>query len=224
MLKSAEKYGEKGWAFKMEACYVEIYNETVRDLLRPGAAHSDKHTILSAAPGLCPTVAGVVREPVDSMEAAAGLVRRAAAARAVEATAMNATSSRSHTLFMLYITGTHEGSGTQLEGCLNLARNPSTRASRPPRPPPTALPAPSPPPLQAKGPGAAFVPRGREVFPTGPLAPSAPSQTFAPHRPRVALLPALASAAHAHLHCVAAPPAVCYAGASTYASSLQASS
>ena len=33
---------------------------------------------------------------------------------------MNATSSRSHTLFMLYITGTHAGAGQQLEGCLNL--------------------------------------------------------------------------------------------------------
>jgi kinesin family protein C1 len=33
---------------------------------------------------------------------------------------MNATSSRSHTLFMLYITGVHEAAGKKLEGCLNL--------------------------------------------------------------------------------------------------------
>jgi kinesin family protein C1 len=120
VLIAAQKYASKGWAFTMEACYVEIYNETVRDLLRPGAAHSEKHTIQSAKPGSCPTVTGVVREAVDSVEAAAGLVRRAAAARAVEATQMNAQSSRSHTLFMLYITGVHAGAGQQLEGCLNL--------------------------------------------------------------------------------------------------------
>ena len=35
---------------------------------------------------------------------------------------MNATSSRSHTLFMLYITGVHEAAGKKLEGCLNLVR------------------------------------------------------------------------------------------------------
>ena len=49
--------------------------------------------------------AGVTREQVLTAEDAQGLVRRAAAARAVESTKMNATSSRSHTLFLLYITG-----------------------------------------------------------------------------------------------------------------------
>jgi kinesin family protein C1 len=33
---------------------------------------------------------------------------------------MNAQSSRSHTLFLLYITGTHAASGQTLSGCLNL--------------------------------------------------------------------------------------------------------
>jgi len=58
----------------------------------------------------------VQREAVTSVEAAAGLVRRASAARAVEATQMNAVSSRSHTIFMLYITGHHEASGSKLTG------------------------------------------------------------------------------------------------------------
>ena len=33
---------------------------------------------------------------------------------------MNTTSSRSHAIFMLYITGAHPPSGTQLQGCLCL--------------------------------------------------------------------------------------------------------
>lgn len=106
----------------MEASYVEIYQEKIRDLLRPGSSHSDSHAIQNAPPGGCPLVLGVQREPITSVDAAAGLVRRAAAARAVEATHMNATSSRSHTLFMLYITGVHEAAGKKLEGCLNLVR------------------------------------------------------------------------------------------------------
>ena len=44
----------------------------------------------------------------------------ASAARVVEATNMNAQSSRSHTIFMLYIVGDHASSGSQLTGCLNL--------------------------------------------------------------------------------------------------------
>lgn len=58
--------------------------------------------------------------PVGGADVAAELVRRAAAARAVEATAMNATSSRSHCVFMLYISGSHAPSGTTLQGCLCL--------------------------------------------------------------------------------------------------------
>lgn len=58
--------------------------------------------------------------PVTDAECAAQLVRRAAAARAVEATAMNSQSSRSHSVFMLYISGWHAGTATRLQGCLCL--------------------------------------------------------------------------------------------------------
>lgn len=63
---------------------------------------------------------GAVRTKIATPEEAAALVRRAAAARAVEATAMNATSSRSHSIFMLYVVGRHAGSSTHLLGGLNL--------------------------------------------------------------------------------------------------------
>lgn len=63
---------------------------------------------------LRPACAGVSRLPVRDSEGAAELIRRAAAARAVESTAMNATSSRSHSVFMLYISGAHAPSAT---GC-----------------------------------------------------------------------------------------------------------
>ncbi len=45
---------------------------------------------------------------------------QATAARAVEATAMNAVSSRSHSVFMLSVRGMHAASATLLEGALNL--------------------------------------------------------------------------------------------------------
>ena len=66
------------------------------------------------------TVVGATRAKITSAEEAAVLVKRAAASRAVEATAMNAVSSRSHSVFMLYICGHHPGSSTHLLGGLNL--------------------------------------------------------------------------------------------------------
>lgn len=57
---------------------------------------------------------------VTDSSCADALIRRAAAARACEATAMNAESSRSHVVFMLYISGFHPPTGTRLQGCLCL--------------------------------------------------------------------------------------------------------
>ena len=116
---SSKLKAKRGWEYSMSASYVEIYNEQIRDLLQPGSWHSEKHTI-KHNPGGCPVVNGVLCEAVPSVEAAEDLVRRAAAARSIEATQMNAQSSRSHTLFMLYITGVHAGSQQKLEGCLCL--------------------------------------------------------------------------------------------------------
>jgi kinesin family protein C1 len=119
VMEAASKLNGKGWSFMMEASYIEIYNENVRDLLKAGSVHSEKHYIVHDPSG-CPTVSGAQRERIDSGDDAANLVRRASAARAVEATQINSHSSRSHTLFMLYITGTHESAGQQLQGCLVL--------------------------------------------------------------------------------------------------------
>jgi kinesin family protein C1 len=118
IVEASEKNAHKGWKYTMHASYVEIYNEQVRDLLKPGSSHSDKHSIVHRD-GVT-EVSGVAREPIDSVDSASSLVRRASAARVVESTNMNAQSSRSHTIFMLYITGEHASSGSQLTGCLNL--------------------------------------------------------------------------------------------------------
>ena len=70
----------RGWEYNMEASYVEIYNEMVRDLLSPGSCHSEKHTIISAGSvqnsgPACPQVSGVQRERVTTVDEAQDLVR-----------------------------------------------------------------------------------------------------------------------------------------------------
>lgn len=98
-----------------------------RDLLAEGAGTrpdagriSDSNAIKHDAAGGHTIVAGANRVPVRDAAGAAELVQRASEARACESTAMNAVSSRSHVVFMLYISGGHAVSGTNLTGCLCL--------------------------------------------------------------------------------------------------------
>jgi hypothetical protein len=98
---------------------VEVYNEQLRCLLGGGRL-PDSGAIQHAPGGGATAVAGAARAPLAAPADAAALVARAAAARATNATAMNEASSRSHAVFMLYVRGTHEASGTALEGSLNL--------------------------------------------------------------------------------------------------------
>jgi len=65
-------------------------------------------------------VAGATRVVIHAAEDAEEVMRRAAAARACESTAMNAASSRSHSVLTLHIVGRHEASGDRVAGALNL--------------------------------------------------------------------------------------------------------
>jgi len=117
---NASKVNEgKGWSYTLKASYVEIYNENIRDLLA-AVPHSADTTHKIIHENGSTTISGVTMEIVESVEQASVLVRKAAAARKVEATQMNAHSSRSHAIFMLYISGEHASSSTKIEGVLNL--------------------------------------------------------------------------------------------------------
>ena len=102
----------------------QVYNESLRDLLAPdapsgGGAITDVNAIQHDADGHT-TVTGAARVPVDSEAAASALVAAASAARSTAATAMNDSSSRSHSVFMLRVSGRNEAAGVALKGALNL--------------------------------------------------------------------------------------------------------
>ncbi|GLC58811.1 hypothetical protein PLESTB_001403600 [Pleodorina starrii] len=115
ILATAQKLEQEAeWSYGMGACFIEVYNQTLRDLLSGGAVLQENNAIKHDPSGGHTVVAGAKVVKVHDLEGATELVRQAGEARAVVATAMNASSSRSHCVFMLNITGWHQSTGTRL--------------------------------------------------------------------------------------------------------------
>ena len=108
-----------GWTWSLQATFLEIYNETLRDLLHEGKGAQPSYAIKhDEAWGT--VVANMARVEVDSMEQINALMKQAAKARAVGCTDMNSQSSRSHSVFALYLKGTNSKLNTELHGALHL--------------------------------------------------------------------------------------------------------
>lgn len=106
---------ERQWMFTFEASYLEIYNETLRDLIEDGDKSLDiKHQNNKTA------VSGLTYVQVESPEQVHNLLSKAAKNRAVAETQCNERSSRSHSVFTLNICGNNSATGESIEGILNL--------------------------------------------------------------------------------------------------------
>ncbi|KAM5286082.1 kinesin-like protein KIFC1 isoform 3-T3 [Hipposideros larvatus] len=119
----AGELSSQGWTYSFVASYVEIYNETVRDLLATGTrkGQGGECEIRRAGPGseeLIVTNARYV--PVSCEKEVEALLHLARQNRAVARTAQNERSSRSHSVFQLQISGEHTGQGLQCGAPLNL--------------------------------------------------------------------------------------------------------
>ena len=125
--------------YTLKAAFIEIYNESVRDLLGKVlfAAASD---LVSFSPHFFfrsqdkeasldikhergsqrVYVADLTMVAVDSEDTVTRLLHSALNARATAATRCNERSSRSHCVFQLFITGSNSITGQTVEGTLNL--------------------------------------------------------------------------------------------------------
>lgn len=129
---------EKGWNYQMEVSFIEIYNETIKDLLRNAGQKDNsvlsmeggkagnnneelKHEIKRDASGrvYITDVSMLSVDPNDSQQID-DIMETAACMRSVGQTAMNERSSRSHSVFTLHLTATHAVQGTVLRGTLSL--------------------------------------------------------------------------------------------------------
>ncbi|KAK1582178.1 hypothetical protein Q3G72_012520 [Acer saccharum] len=117
----------QGWKYEMQVSMLEIYNETVRDLLSSNRDSSrmengnatKQYAIKHDANGNT-HVSDLTVVDVCSTKEVAFLLDRAAHSRSVGKTQMNEQSSRSHFVFTMRISGVNESTEQQVQGVLNL--------------------------------------------------------------------------------------------------------
>ncbi|KAF5385422.1 hypothetical protein D9757_002989 [Collybiopsis confluens] len=120
VFRASEDLRSKGWEYKIEGQFLEIYNETVNDLLGKYDLDGKKHEIKHDPKTGSTRVTDITVLTLHSPTQVQALLSSAQSRRSVASTLMNERSSRSHSVFTLRITGSNPGSGENCEGSLNL--------------------------------------------------------------------------------------------------------
>ncbi|KIW02369.1 uncharacterized protein PV09_06192 [Verruconis gallopava] len=119
--ESATALEEKGWKYRMQGSFVEVYNENINDLLgRAEDLDKKKHEIQHDMKRCKTTITNVEVVELDSPDRVKEVLRTADKNRSVAATKANMRSSRSHSVFILTLTGENSITGEKCEGTLNL--------------------------------------------------------------------------------------------------------
>jgi kinesin family protein C1 len=118
IFKQAELLKSKGWTYTFDGNYIEIYNETLRDLLSDGETTTKKPSFHHVGPKTILT--DIVEVRVTSPHQIHEMLIKASRNRAAGATLMNERSSRSHSVFTLQLSGHNELTGEDCNGRLHL--------------------------------------------------------------------------------------------------------
>ncbi|KAJ5843550.1 Kinesin-like protein [Penicillium chrysogenum] len=119
--ETAQGLEEKGWRYSMAGNFVEVYNENLNDLLgNPDELDKKKHEIRHDMQRGKTTITDITTVNLDSPEMVESILKNADANRSVAATKANERSSRSHSVFILKLTGQNHITGERSEGTLNL--------------------------------------------------------------------------------------------------------
>jgi len=126
IVKTAIAMQAKGWVWTFTTSFLEVYNEGLKDLLRNGAdGPAQAHTIIhdnawgSVVTNMT-THEVTSTDEAQAMEQIRKLMAIASRQRAVGQTQMNEQSSRSHSVFAMYLHGVNAQLGTELYGALHL--------------------------------------------------------------------------------------------------------
>lgn len=121
IFEASEAMCEMGWEWSLNASFLEVYNESLRDLLRqPGDEASGLVHVIKHDDAWGTVVTNLTSHAVTSMAEIERLMAQAAKQRAVGSTDMNSVSSRSHSIFALYLRGVNKELGSELHGALHL--------------------------------------------------------------------------------------------------------
>jgi len=122
IFKAIGELHKKGWNFECNVQFLEIYNQSIRDLLGEGKDTDDDHEIRMVKEGknTRTVVSNMTLVKVSSAEDLYPLLKRASGNRSVSATRSNERSSRSHSVFTMNLVGTNPTSGQVTDGVLNL--------------------------------------------------------------------------------------------------------
>ncbi|CAK9876044.1 unnamed protein product [Sphagnum jensenii] len=122
VFQSSQALSAQGWSFRMQASMLEIYNETIRDLLAkaPVNTESSKQYVVKHDQNGNTSVSDLTLVDVTQWKEVSNLLHQASQSRSVGKTAMNEQSSRSHCVFTLRISGVNESTEQQVHGVLNL--------------------------------------------------------------------------------------------------------
>lgn len=106
VFNGAKDMGGRGWQYEFKASFLEIYNESLRDLLSPPPNNNQELLIRRvSADSHQLHVPNLQRVSVANEEQVLDLLYRASSHRSVARTALNDRSSRSHSIFQLHIQG-----------------------------------------------------------------------------------------------------------------------
>ncbi|CAK7338337.1 unnamed protein product [Dovyalis caffra] len=126
IFQTRQSLQSQGWKYEMQVSMLEIYNETIRDLLSTKdssrteyGSNGKQYAIKHDANGNT-HVSDLTVVDVCSTREVSFLLDQASHSRSVGKTQMNEQSSRSHFVFTLRISGVNENTEQQVQGVLNL--------------------------------------------------------------------------------------------------------
>lgn len=117
---TSKELADRGWTYKMEGSFVEVYNEEIRDLLGEDDKGTKKHEVHHDLLNGETTITNATVLKLDNEEQVESILSQAMTRRSVAATKANEHSSRSHSVFILKLVGHNQVTGEVSKGTLNL--------------------------------------------------------------------------------------------------------